>query len=234
MKINYTFPSKKKIEKLPVIKVVGDESRFNAWMTEHKEIDGRVPPLFKEFVVTGDRYYLVVCYNDTITGLYIKGYFEGMYIGTLFADYNSYVDGTIQIDMDASPSVEEKVKEEWIHQFFSSAFCLVIGVQAYILYHKPEIVEQIYTPGEERKPSTNRKRITQQPIKVRKTKIKRITLTEQDKPQKEIHYNKLSWHVRGHYRHVGKDKHLVYIQPSVRNRNGKKYSLKGRKYEIED
>lgn len=37
----------------------------------------------------------------------------------------------------------------------------------------------------------------------------------------KITYRKLSWSVRGHYRHCGMDKKLKYIQPQIRSRNGK-------------
>lgn len=234
MKLNFLFPSQKKIDKFPVVRIAGDENRFCKWMVEHPEIDPRVPPIYQNFVITSEHCTFVVCYNDTITGFYAKCQYETVYIGAIFVDYSKLEGNRIKLQADIPDSIVETVDPNWLYSFCNAACSMIAGVQAYMLYHKPEIVEQIYTPGEERKSSTKKKRITQQPIKVRKTKIKRITLTEQDKPQKEIHYNKLSWHVRGHYKHVGKDKHLVYIQPGIRNRNGKRYSLKGQTYEIED
>lgn len=104
-----------------------------------------------------------------------------------------------------------------------------------MLYFKPEIVEQIYAPSESksRKTSTKKRRVNAEPIKIRQTKIKRIVLNANDRPPKNIDYKKLSWHVRGHYRHVGKEKKLRYIQPFICNRGGKKYHKSAPTYIVE-
>lgn len=232
MKLNFLFPSQKKIDKFPVIRIAGDENRFCAWIVEHPEIDIRVPPVYQNFVVQSDHCRFVVCYNSTITGFYAKCYYNELYIGAIFVDYNAYDGNGIPLKTDLPDSITETVDPNWLYRFCNAACSMIVGVQAYMLYHKPEIVEQIYTPGESHGTTAKKHKVTAQPIKIRKTKIKRITLTEDDTPKKEIHYNKLSWHVRGHYRHVGKDKHLVYIQPSIHTRNGKKYSIKTAKCEL--
>lgn len=230
----YTFPGKKQLEKLPQIRVDGDPNRYAMWIHDHTEIDRRVPPIFLDFVIHLEYIMVAVHYTPDMTAFHTKIWYEKQQsaIAIGYTNYNSINGTSVGAVARFSEAMQDKYGAEWIRSIVLAAAFTVIGVQAYMLYHKPEIVEQIYTPGEERKPSA-KKRITQQPIKIRKTKIKRIYLSDQDKPKKEIHYNKLSWHVRGHYKHVGKDKHLVYIQPSIRNRNGKKYSVKGQTYEIE-
>lgn len=131
-----------------------------------------------------------------------------------------------------SAKAADLYEEEWLKQTMLACSFVVIAVQAYMLYFKPEIVEQIYTPSETTStPAKSRKkRITAEPIRIRKTKIKRISLKKQDRPPKDINYRKLSWFVRGHYRHVGKEKKLKYIQPFTCNRGGKKYRKNSRTY----
>lgn len=232
----YTFPSKKQLAKLPQIRIDGDPNRYAMWIHDHQEIDRRVPPIFLDFVIHLEYTTVAVHYISDMTAFHTKIWYKEQQsaIAVGYTDYAEINGTSVGAIAACSEAVQEKYGAEWIQSIVMAAAFTVIGVQAYMLYHKPEIVEQVYTPGEERKSSTKKKRITQQPIKIRKTKIKRIYLSEHEKPKKEIHYNKLSWHVRGHYKHVGKDKHLVYIQPSIRNRNGKKYTVKGQTYEIEE
>lgn len=233
----YVFPSQKKMAKFPVIHIAGDSDRFITWITDHPEIDNRVPPIYQNFIVEAEDTRILVCYTDDSTCFYAKAWRVShgneKYISSISIDYNECVDGKFRLNHMITPHAPAGLAEtNWFEKFSMVASTLVIGVQAYMLYHKPELVEQIYTPGESHPTRSKKHKVTAQPIKIRKTKIKRITLTEDDTPKKEIHYNKLSWHVRGHYRHVGKDKHLVYIQPTIHNRNGKKYSVKGQTYEL--
>lgn len=228
----YVFPSQKKMAKFPVIHIAGDESRFLEWLMEHPEIDKKVPPVYQYFVIESAATTLLVCYNDTSTGFYVKAWRKGEHIVSVHIDYNECQGQQFRLNLKSNAQAVLTHDPDWIMEFAQFAGVTTIAVQAYILYHKPEVVEQIYTPGESHGTTAKKHKVTQQPIKVRKSKIKRITLTEEDTPKKEIHYNKLSWHVRGHYRHVGKDKHLVYIQPTIHNRNGKKYSIKGQNYEL--
>lgn len=233
----YVFPSQKKMAKFPVIHIAGDSDRFITWITDHPEIDNRVPPIYQNFIVEAEDTRILVCYTDDSTCFYAKAWRVShgneKYISSISIDYNECVDGKFRLNHMITPHAPAGLAEtNWFEKFSMVASTLVIGVQAYMLYHKPELVEQIYTPGESHPTRSKKHKVTAQPIKIRKTKIKRITLTEDDTPKKEIHYNKLSWHVRGHYRHVGKDKHLVYIQPTIHNRNGKKYSVKTQNYEL--
>lgn len=228
----YVFPSKKRMGKLPVIEIKGDRKRFLKWLEQHREIDRRVPPAFTEFVVITKDYMVDCHYNDPLNKIYVRVWIDDKIILTACADYETINED--MMDFAALPTAHgaQKFPPVGLRLLAGEAIVNALGVQAYMLYHKPEIVEQVYIPGENRKTNTSRKRVTQQPIKIRKTKIRRIVLTEQDKPQREIHYNKLSWYVRGHYKHVGKDKHLAYIQPSVHTRGGKKYSVKSQTYEL--
>lgn len=233
----YVFPSKKKMAKFPVVKIMGNEDRFLTWMMEHPEIDNRVPPIYQNFIIETENTNTLVCYTDDSTCFYAKVWenYHGKdrLLSCICIDYNECQNGKFRLNH--APGLHAPMTEMELQGFTQVAQVsawLVVAIQAYMLYHKPEIVEQIYTPGESHGTTAKKHKVTQQPIKIRKTKIRRITLTEQDTPKKEIHYNKLSWHVRGHYKHVGKDKHLVYIQPTIHNRKGKKYAIKGQTYEI--
>lgn len=237
----FPFPSKKKMAKLPVIKLDGDGARFVSWLLEHEEIDTQVPPLYQNFVIEMGHITILVCYTDDAVRFYAKIWesFDGeeKLALSICVNYSGCSNREFLIrhsKISKTPTTERE--QEFYERLAKSIAWNVIAIQAYILYHKPEIIEQIYAPDVDHKSNETqkKKRVVSQPIRIRKTKIKRITLTEQDKPPKEIHYNKLSWSVRGHYRHVGKDKHLVYIQPTVRNRNGKKYSVKAQTYEIKE
>lgn len=172
-KLNFIFPSQKKIDKFPVIRIAGDENRFCKWLVEHPEIDPRVPPVYQNFVVASEHCTFVVCYNDTVTGFYAKCQYENIYCGAIFVDYNGLDGDRIKLQTDIPNSITETVDPTWLYSFFNVACSMITGVQAYMLYHKPEIVEQIYAPGEHTKPDKQGKpkRIIQQPIKIRKTKL---------------------------------------------------------------
>ena len=70
-------------------------------------------------------------------------------------------------------------------------------------------------------------------VKIRSTVRKLIRIDMRELPQREYKYKKLAWSVRGHYRHVGKDKKLKYIAPFICNRGGAKNKPKAKRYEIE-
>ena len=236
---NYTFPSDKRLAKLPLIAIEGDANEYANWLYDHPEIDRRVPPVYPDFVIrhiqSGRAYEITAHYNDDFTAFCFRLRMDGDNLMTGYTDYESINGTTVCANGGVSTKAADLYAEEWLKQTMLASSLLVIAVQAYMLYFKPEIVEQIYTPSET--PSTtaaasHRKRVTAEPIRIRKSKIKRISLKKQDRPPKDINYRKLSWFVRGHYRHVGKDKKLKYIQPFTCNRGGKKYRKNTRTYII--
>lgn len=225
------IPSKKQMEKLPLIIVEGGSNPYILWLKEHTEIDRRVPPVYPEFIIKSPEndimYTIVVAYNHECTAFAARVWLnDELFIKRLTGDYNDEAgDGTCHgfkghavVDNAAT----NKYDEQWIRTMCLAVGCSITAIQAYLLYHKPDIVEQIYTPSEAAKKEPKqkkRRRVVAEPIRIRKTKIKRIRLDSAvDKPPRNINYKKLAWHVRGHYRHVGKDKKLKYIQPFVCNR----------------
>ena len=230
----YTFPSRKKMASWPVIRIEGDPNRFPLWLNEHPEIDRRVPPVYIDFIVDAGEYMIAAHYNDTITGFFFRLWYESRTLIVGYVDYE-HINGTnVHVSGTTSQSAVDMYTKDWIETTSLAAALTVIGVQAYMLYFRPEITEQIYTPDQTHRQKSSSGRITQQPIRLRKHHIRRITLGKNDTPKKDVQYHKLSWHVRGHYKHVGKDKHLVYIQPHTCTRGGKKYKAAPQRYEIAD
>lgn len=230
----YTFPSRKKMATWPNIRIEGDPNRFPKWLSENPDIDRRVPPVYLEFLVDAGKYVIAVHYSESLTGFAFRLWYSERTLLVGYVDYE-YINGTtVHVSASASQSAADNYGQDWLEQTSLAAALTVIGVQAYMLYFKPEITEQIYTPQHSNRSSSSGRRITQQPIRIRKHRIKRITLSAADKPRKDIEYHKLAWHVRGHYRHVGKDKHLAYIQPHTSTRGGKRYKTTAQQYEIAD
>lgn len=242
---NYVFPSDKKLPKFPVISIEGNINDYITWFHNHPEIDRRVPPIFQDFIINYSyagstmlaNYELFVHYTDDYTKFYFRLRMNGEKLSYGSVDYET-VNGT---DFGVNGKITDKAYDyyeyEWLANTTLAAGIIILAIQTYMLYFKPEIVEKIYTPDaqpKKKKNSQTRRRITAEPIKLRKTKIKRIYLSAVDRPPKNVNYRKLSWHVRGHYRHVGKEKKLKYIQPFVCNRGGKKYHKNARKYVLPD
>ncbi len=242
---NYTFPSEKKLPKFPVVAIDGDINDYVLWLHHHPEIDRRVPPIFNDFVITYSyagvtmlaNYEIFVHYTGDYTKFYFRVRMNGDKILYGLVDYERVNGPDFGVQGCVTDKAYDLYEVNWLQNTLFSAAFITLAVQAYMLYFKPEIVEKIYTPdaqSKEKKPSQTRRRITAEPIKLCKTKIKRIYLSAVDRPPKNVNYRKLSWHVRGHYRHVGKEKKLKYIQPFVCNRGGKKYHKNVRKYVLPD
>lgn len=181
-----------------------------------------------------DHYSLFVHYNPDVTAFCYRLKLNEITLFTAVVDYDLINGDSIYSDGNFTKKSLDLYAEEWLKKCMLASAYVIVAVQAYMLYFKPEIVEQIYTPSEStnKSPEKPGKRVTAEPIKIRKSKIKRITLDANDRPPKDINYRKLSWHVRGHYRHVGKNKKLKYIQPFTCNRGGKKYRRNAPKYII--
>ncbi len=238
---NYIFPGDKKISKFPIIAIEGDANEYALWLRGHPEIDRRVPPIYADFLITHTynehHYDILVHYSKDFTKFCFKVKLDNKKLLISIVDYEEINDSVVHVTSQIYQDANNQFETSWLKSTSLACAFLVIAVQAYMLYFKPEIVEKIYTPDappKEKKPSQTRRRITAEPIKLRKTKIKRIYLSAVDRPPKNVNYRKLSWHVRGHYRHVGKEKKLKYIQPFVCNRGGKKYHKNVRKYVLPD
>ena len=238
------FPSDKACEKFPRIVVDGDANDIIRWINEHREIDRRVPPVFPDWFVldlTPNGYHVVICakYSEDKTAFIYRAAIDGIRAVIAELDYSSLDDdGSAPLDSSYSSKAREKYAEEWLDQF--AIFCtnMLIAVQAYILYHQPKVIEQVVDVSAPRKTTENstKKKKTKKNngIKIKNTVRKLIRVDPKVLPPREYKYKKLAWNVRGHYRHVGKEKKLKYIAPFTCNRGGAKNKPKVKTYIIEE
>ena len=146
-------------------------------------------------------------------------------------------DGVATVDFHCSAGALRTYSEDWLRLFAIFSVNFIIAVQAYILYHKPEVIEQVVDASAPRKTPDNanqKKRKKNGSVKIKNTVRKLIHIDTRELPPREYKYKKLSWSVRGHYRHVGKEKKLKYIAPFTCNRGGAKVKPKAKIYEIEE
>lgn len=223
----YDFPSKKREENFPLIRLAPDTGNdFINWFHDHTEIERRIPPIYQDFVIEHKAgkitYRIFIHYTDDITRFEYRVRTGDKTLLTGYSDYAEYCDDLVHTMVYASISGGERYGEDWLKQTALATVLLILGVQAYMLYCKPEIVEKIYNPSAKpHSAGTRRRKASVEPVAIRRQIIRRIFLTKSDKPDRKITYRKLSWSVRGHYRHCGAEKKLKYIQPQTRSRGGK-------------
>lgn len=237
------FPSDKACEKLPRIVVGGNANAMIEWINAHTEIDRRVPPVFSGWFVVElqqDECKIVICatYNEDKTAFAFRASINGLRSVIAGMDYGKIDNnGVVTIDSHYSTGALRTYAEEWLQQFAIFSINVIIAVQAYILYHKPEVIEQVVDISAPRKMPENaqkKKRKKSGSVKIKNTVRKLIRIDTRDLPPKEYKYKKLAWSVRGHYRRVGKEKKLKYIAPFTCSRGGAKGKPKAKTYVIEE
>ena len=237
------FPSDKACEKLPRIVVGGNANAMIEWINQHTEIDRRVPPVLSGWFVIElqqDEYKIVICatYTKEKTAFVFRASINGLRAVIASMDYAQIDDnGFATIDSQYSTGALRTYSEEWLQQFAIFSVYIIIAVQAYILYHKPDVIEQVVDASAQRKTPDNahqKKRKKSGNVKIKSTVSKLIRIDTRELPPREYKYKKLAWSVRGHYRHVGKEKKLKYIAPFTCNRGGAKNKPKAKTYEIEE
>ena len=237
------FPSDKACEKLPRIVVGGNVNAMIEWINQHTEIDRRVPPVFSGWFVIElqqDDYKIVICatYTNDKTAFCFRASINGLRAVIASMDYAQIDnDGIAIVDSHYSAGALRTYSDEWLQQFAIFSVFSIIAVQAYILYHKPEVIEQVVDASSQRKTPDNanqKKRKKNGSVKIKSTVRKLIRIDTRELPPREYKYKKLAWSVRGHYRHVGKEKKLKYIAPFTCNRGGTKNKPKAKIYEIEE
>ena len=144
-------------------------------------------------------------------------------------------DGVATVDFHCSAGALRTYSEDWLRLFAIFSVNVIIAVQAYILYHKPEVIEQVVDASAPRKTPENshkKKRKKNGSVKIKNTVRKLIRIDTRELPPREHKYKKLAWSVRGHYRHVGKEKKLKYIAPFTCNRGGAKGKHNAKTYVV--
>lgn len=237
------FPSDKACEKLPRIVVGGNANAMLEWINQHTEIDRRVPPVLSGWFVIElqqDEYKIVICatYTKDKTAFVFRASINGLRAVIASMDYAQIDDnGFATIDSHYSTGALRTYSEEWLQQFAMFSVYVITAVQAYILYHKPDVIEQVVDASAPRKTPDNahqKKRKKSGNVKIKSTVRKLIRIDTRELLPRGYKYKKLAWSVRGHYRHVGKEKKLKYIAPFTCNRGGTKNKPKAKIYEIEE
>lgn len=237
------FPSDKACEKLPRIVVDGNANAMIEWINQHNEIDRRVPPVLSGWFVIEiqhGKYKIIICatYTKEKTAFVFRASINGLRAVIARMDYEKIDnDGVATVDFICSAGALRTYSEDWLRLFAIFSVNFIIAVQAYILYHKPEVIEQVVDASAPRKTPDNanqKKRKKNGSVKIKNTVRKLIRIDTRELPLREHKYKKLTWSVRGHYRHVGKDKKLKYIAPFTCNRGGAKVKPKAKIYEIEE
>lgn len=210
-----------------------------------KTVDRRVPPVYTDFIFNytslfGDgreyRYENFVHYNEDMTAFETWARMDEKKILCVEVDYNTVNEGDVGVSCSANimPSAISAYGEDWCKEKAAATTLLTLAIQAYLLYFQPEITTRIYAESHPAAKPAVKKRQVNEPVKILPKHTRRIYLTERDRPDRTVTYHKLAWSVRGHYRHVGKDRRLKYVQPYKASRAGKDRTAKPKKYIIED
>lgn len=230
---DYRFPSIKKIGKLPTIELSDGSllQKYKDWFSG-SGIQNCVPPIFRDFVIRfslsfGDKehdYIEIVHYNEEMTEFAACHIIDGKKVMELESYYAEYYEDKIHALVHAP--ITTKYSEEWLRNEASATVTAILAVQAFILYHKPDIVPvYLSDPPKQRKKNeentgtvkTSKKRVTDS---VRRY----IRLTSEDSAPIQRNYRAIQWQVRGHYRHLeNKDgkRYAIYIKPHLAKRGNK-------------
>lgn len=230
----YQFPSLKAAEKLPAIELEGHDlpDKYRGWLSEHPEITTQVPPVYRDFTIRYtqdwngriDHYVDIVHYSEDMTQYDACHAIEGKKIFELHADYAEYAGEDMPLHMTAPETT--RYSREWLIAEGKATGHLIAAVQAYILYHRPEVIPVYLTDPPQRRKSSASKPVPKSGTKtVAKTVRRYIRLTGEDPLPREINYRKIQWTVRGHYRRLpqkdGSEK-LTFVRPHTAKRGERK------------
>lgn len=220
----------KSIGKLPTIELaeVNLINSYQQWFDQHPEISRCVPPLYRDFVIkfrlsfsgVTHNYVEIVHYNDGLTVMDVCHTIDGKKVLTVSADYASF-DGKL-VKAKGSYPASTKYADDWLKNECTATVTNTLAVQAYILYHKPDIVPIYITAPSARR---HKPKSSPAPRVIKDTARKFIRLSADDKPPRQANYRAIQWTVRGHYaRYHYKDGtvKLKYIAPHIAKRGEKK------------
>lgn len=239
MAMTWTPPSRKAAQKLPAIEIAetNQVQTYLDWLDGNPGIPRTVPPLFRDFAVRFSRSYFspergdkeprkfeyeeVVHYEDDLARLWVSHSIDGRKVLMVSSEYVQYDGVTVRATVTAPHTTP--YTEEWLQREGVAALYTVLAVQAYILYHRPEVV-----PVELAEPPRNRgaspaRTPGRKPVKtIGGTVRKIIRLSAADPaPPMERHYKAIQWNVRGHYRRLTRKDgtpYLAYVKPHLAKR----------------
>lgn len=228
--MTWTPPSLTSADKLPTVELAGDDlvETYRAWMREHPEIPRCVPPLYRDFTVRytcrfGDRvhsYTDIVHYSDELTVLALCHVIDGKKVLCCESFYAEYRGDQIPIHFTAPESTRYPV--DWLENEAGATVMAVLAVQAYLLYHRPDIIPVFV---DKPRKSSGKSNQSKRERTVRDTVRRYIRLTADDPEPRAVNYRAIQWTVRGHYRRItAKDgtAKLVYVRPHTAKRGEKK------------
>ena len=228
-------PSLKKLGKLPCIELAGEGTveEIKGWLKEHPEISRCVPPLYPDFVLRYKvrinsklhEYVDIVHYSEDLTVFAVVHCIDGKKVLRADVDYNG-VEGD-RVPIYGTYPASSPYKDEWLQYETTATVPAVLAVQAYLLYHRPDVIPQVIdrpAPKPRKVPRKPEYKQSDRTVAPTVRRIIRITPEElrEPKPKK---YRAISWQVRGHYRRItGRDgeQRLVYIRPHTACRGKRK------------
>lgn len=239
-------PSVKAAAKLPTIEIEGVNrvQHYLDWLDAHTEIPRAVPPLYREFRILFRRSYYapgkdarervyeyaeIVHYDDDLAGFAAAHVIDGKKVCLVTTRYVDYNGVNVKAAVTAPPSTPYQL--DWIRREGVAVVYTVLSVQAYLLYHRPEIVPVFLTdPPKPRAQRAAPRKAEPKPRAVRDTVKRYIRLSETDAEPTARQYRAIQWTVRGHYRRLtdkqGAER-LVYIKPHTAKRGEKRLKTSG-------
>jgi len=236
----WTPPSVQGMSKLPAIEIIGTGRvvTYQKWLDAHPEVPRTIPPLYRDFCIRftmafprkdgrgkeEHEYIDCVHYSEDLSSLEICHVLDGKKRLMITANYAEF-EGTMMHARLSAPH-SSPYKEDWLRTEGTSVLSTVIAVQAYILYHRPDI-EPVYLDAPKKRRSGNSSSATIPPKKIKNTVRKIIRLSEEDDAtdQPMRNYRKIAWQVRGHYRRLEKKdgtQYMTYVKPHTAQRGKKK------------
>lgn len=231
----YTFPSLKKAAKLPQIILDGDNAvqKYRDWLAD-SGIFPTVPPLHQDFVLRytcsfngrSHDYADIVHYVEDLTAFVCCHSIDGKKVMEVSCDYaEQNTPGELSCSGFYPPTTP--YTETWLRNEGCAVATAVVSVQAFILYHRPDVIPEELPAPKPRKAVSSHAKPSRRTTTVKDVRHHIIRLDPVDTIPVAKNYRAIQWRVRGHYRRIkGADgqQRLVYVRPHTAQRGKKKIS----------
>lgn len=221
-------PKLSTVGKFPTVDIRGDVNEYIQWFFLGG-INPFIPPIYREFVIlfdsTGGKCTVYVEYLNMAQFrlCFYRGDKKKFFVSV---DYDKASGNEWEFDFHNCSNDASNERTSMI------IIRLVLAVQAYILYHKPDVVPILIIDGGEKKPpkKSAAKSVSAEPDRKIKKQVKKyIRLDAEDskimRDKSPRNYRAIQWQVRGFYRRQnykgGKTK-MIYIAPHSAKRGEKK------------
>lgn len=219
-------PKLSAVDKFPTVDILGDYNEYIRWFFS-SGINPFIPPIYEKFVILfGEGKRVVYVEYLKMTQFRFCFYSEGKKKFFAQVDYENTAGN--DWDVNFKNCSDDRTNEDNCFQIVR----LVLAVQAYLLYHKPEVVPILTNRVQKNRntsQNTEKKTSAAPPRKIKKQVKKYIYLnTTEEKALKDKtprNYRAIQWQVRGFYRrqnYKGGKTRLIYIAPHSAKRGEKK------------